>query len=129
MGTNYYHRTEICECCGRYNERHIGKSSAGWQFSFRGYKGSEQQPNITSWEEWKKELQTHGKIFNEYGKEVSFEEFVNMVEGKQSIDTNKNHYDYCKDHGWLAQTDWKDPEGYSFGSSEFSFGVCVLLLR
>lgn len=42
MGTNYYIRTtegaDYCEHCGRgeqYKEIHIGKSSMGWQFSFK----------------------------------------------------------------------------------------------
>ncbi len=43
MGINYYHRTNICKECGRYDERHIGKSSHGWQFSFHGYNFSEFQ--------------------------------------------------------------------------------------
>ena len=116
MGTNYYHRTNICECCNRYDEKHIGKSSAGWQFSFQGYVND--IPRIESFEDWKRELLTEGKIFDEYSREISFENFVKLVEGKQS--QSKNHYDYCKKEGYNMDNDWKDKEGYSFTKAEFS---------
>ena len=121
MGTNYYLHYDICECCGRHNEKHIGKSSAGWQFSFRGYRSPEYQPPITSFEDWKKELQIEGKIFDEYGREISYEDFVALVEKKRS--ETYNQYDYCKEHSaWrnIDETDWKDDEGHPFSSTEFS---------
>ncbi len=74
MGTNYYHRYNICSECRRYDKRHIGKSSAGWQFSFKGWKDSEGRPAIKSWQDWKYILKTFkdGQIFDEYGKEWSY---------------------------------------------------------
>lgn len=30
MGTNYYWRIKNCDKCGRYEDVHVGKSSAGW---------------------------------------------------------------------------------------------------
>lgn len=122
MGTNYYQRINICEHCNRYDERHIGKSSAGWQFSFRGYlpENGFQLPAIISFEDWKKTLQAEGKIFNEYGQEISFEDFVKMVETLRS--QPNNHCDYCKKNGLVSSenSDWKDKDGYSFSSYEFS---------
>lgn len=126
MGTNYYHRTNICDGCNRFNELHIGKSSAGWQFSFQGcYNfGDEEKPDIRSFEDWKKRLQAGGKIFSEYKEEISFEDFVALVEGKQTGTYNNrpnmNHYDHCKEEGYDMKHDWKDNEGYSFTVSEFS---------
>lgn len=121
MGTNYYHRTDICPHCNRYKERHIGKSSAGWQFFFRGYN---EQVVISSFEDWKRELQAEGRIFDEYGQEISYDDFVKMVEEKQNLKSNLNHYDYCigeaASRGYDMNNDWKDKEGYSFCSSEFS---------
>jgi len=118
MGTNYYHRTNICKHCNRFEEKHIGKSSAGWQFNFQGYNAEQHRPPIMSFEDWKKELDANGKIVNEYGKECSFEEFVKMVEDKQ---TDKfNHFDYCTEKGYNMDNDWHDGEGYSFTSSDFS---------
>ncbi len=74
MGTNFYHRINICSECRRYDERHIGKSSVGWQFSFKGWKDSEGRPAIKSWQDWKYILKTFkdGQIFDEYGKEWSY---------------------------------------------------------
>ena len=127
MGTNYYHRTDICNCCNRYEEKHIGKSSAGWQFSFQGYNKCGDIPQIASFEDWKRELQTKGVIYNEYGEYILFEDFVKMVEDKQTgkfnDKPNLNHYDYCldnKERVFDMSDDWKDDEGYSFTSREFS---------
>ena len=122
MGTNYYHRINICEHCNRYNERHIGKSSAGWQFSFQGYDAEQHRPAIMSFEDWKRELQAEGKIFDEYGGVISLDDFIKRVEDKRS--QPNNHYDYClsnhKEQGFDMSRDWKDDEGHPFSYSEFS---------
>ena len=122
MGTNYYQRTDICKECNRFKEKHIGKNSMGWQFSFQGYTSYDDNPKIKSFEDWKRELQADGKIFDEYGRELTFEEFVELVESKNAAPNN--HYDYCmKDsttRGYSMDNDWKDDEGYSFSSSDFS---------
>ncbi len=91
MGTNFYHRINICSECRRYDERHIGKSSVGWQFSFKGWKDSEGRPAIKSWQDWKYILKTFkdGQIFDEYGKEWSY--------GSSYL-----------------QDSWKDTEGWDF---------------
>jgi hypothetical protein len=123
MGTNYYHRTDICAHCNRYNEKHIGKNSAGWQFCFQGYNAEEHRPAIMSFEDWKKELKAEGLIYNEYGKEIPFEDFVKFVEEQQTNKLNKNHCDSClltsEEYGYDMRNDWKDKEGYSFSSREF----------
>lgn len=124
MGTNYYQRTDICDSCNRYKEKHIGKSSGGWEFSFQGYNKQEDNPRIQSFEDWKRELQADGKIFDEYGKEYSFEEFVALVEskknGKFNDRLNMNHYDNCNKQGFNMYNDWKDKEGHSFTGCDFS---------
>ncbi len=118
MGTNYYHRTDICECCKRYKQRHIGKSSDGWTFSFQGYIGEEDNPKIKSFEDWKRELQADGIIVDEYGRPMPFDEFVEFVENKNKQPLN--HFDWCKKEGYDMSRDWKDDDGYSFSSSDFS---------
>ena len=124
MGTNYFHRTNICESCNRYKEVHIGKSSGGWEFSFQGYIDTEHLPRIKSFEDWKKELQTGNKIFDEYGREYSYEEFVKLVEdkkgGKFNGKPNLNHFDSCTEAGYNMERDWKDEQGHSFTSADFS---------
>ena len=105
MGTNYYHRTNICPECGRYDEQHIGKSSAGWAFTFQSAQG------IRSYKGWLKVLEGGGKIYDEYGREVSLEELKALVEAKKG---GRNHaVEYPRDN-------WLDEEGYSFSGYEFS---------
>ena len=112
MGTNYYHKRNICPTCGRHDEAHIGKSSFGWQFSFRGYS------EIRSYKDWIKELENNGTIYDEYGRGMSLKEFKLMVKLKSK---GKNHYDYCKIHHPDSMSDqWKDERGFSFQSNEFS---------
>lgn len=138
MGTNYFHRTNICECCGRYDELHIGKSSGGWQFSFRGYCDDFMvygAPVIRSYRDWLVQLEPRvqvfedgkeikfepiGRIFDEYGKEVSLDDFKTLVEQKKSEPLN--HTTYCWTHhpDHARQDCWLDPEGHSFSSAEFS---------
>lgn len=123
MGTNFYHRTRsgFLGLFGREEEKHIGKRSGGWRFSFRGYKDSEGRPIIVSWQDWKRALKK-GKIFDEYGKQYSYVYFVVMVEQGRAPGS-KNHYDYVWDAPKLGpaylQDDWKDAEGWSFSTTEF----------
>lgn len=118
MGTNYYHRTKLCPCCGRYDERHIGKSSAGWTFSFQAVRlpdGTE----IVSWQDWQRELEKDGVIFDEYGREVPLDEFKAWVEQKKS--GPNNHTLYCRVHHPSSNKyNFLDEEGNSFSWAEFS---------
>lgn len=66
MGTNYYVRLNPCECCGRYNEYHIGKSSMGWCFSLH----IEPNEGIKNLKDVCK-LMEQGHIYNEYGDHIS----------------------------------------------------------
>lgn len=120
MGTNYYHRYNACSHCDRYDERHIGKNSMGWQFSFRGYGNAEDGPVIVSWQLWKEVLK-EGKIFDEYGRETTLDDFIAMIERSRG---KKNHYDYLRDdprYGSSYLSDmWKDTEGWDFTSVGFS---------
>ena len=143
MGTNYYQRTKAPGCFERYEERHIGKKSHGWSFSFRGYwkEDGESIPySLNSWESWKSYLQTTGGIFNEYGEEVPFEDFVAMIEDWGSpdyihLDGRKNlvhNIEIRKDDERYMQyrslyeeyhdpkRTWEDEKGYSFQTNEFS---------
>jgi len=104
MGTNYYLRTNICECCNRYDEVHIGKSSAGWSFTFHGME------SIRTAAHWAAEF-AKGRIFDEYGDETSVEDFWKLVEAKR---LNKRHADAHPDGAHI------DPEGHSFSNYEFS---------
>jgi hypothetical protein len=104
---------------------HIGKSSYGWAFSFRGYRDKE----LTSWQAWKEFLKDK-RIKDEYGEDVTYAWFVEYIEGYKSPN-------YIRDDGhknlahneqgridrfpWFnPEYDWDDPQGYSFGTREFS---------
>ena len=102
MGTNYYYyRTNICKTCGRFEEAHIGKSSAGWQFSFQMPEGVV----IKSIGAMRTFLD--GKIiFDEYGKTVTHEDFWEMVESKQGKSRSEHQL--------------VDVQGYDFIDCDFS---------
>jgi hypothetical protein len=143
MGTNYYtfterkckhkEKEEYCWNCFNtgFEKLHIGKSSVGWQFSFKGYKHF-----IETFQDWEKFLKDK-KIYNEYGEEVTYDELFDRILDKQSNPDNLNHTEYCRreyitnrtgelvpnyqhslEHGW---NDCEiDPKGYSFSFCEFS---------
>lgn len=123
MSTNYYHRYSICECCNRYDEKHIGKYSMGWQFSFRAYQNLDASVLVGSWNDWKLVL-TMGKIFDEYGNEISYDDFVAKVESSKG---KQNHYDYVKNAPQYQEAGmnflqgcYKDAENWDFSYEEFS---------
>lgn len=121
MGTNYYLETDICTHCSRYKDRlHIGKSSAGWTFSFHGYRQCDGDNieilSVKKWEELTSD--TKSRIVDEYGEEIQRNDFWGMVNGK--MDAQNNHYDYCViHHPDTLQYQWKDGP-HSFSSGEFS---------
>lgn len=67
MGTNYYLRQKCCQSCGRYDERHIGKKSAGWVFALRVYPDD----GISDLPDWDRiASEPNASVFDEYGAEV-----------------------------------------------------------
>ena len=124
MGTNYYVAENSCDCCNRYDEAyHIGKSSVGWAFSFRGYRPE----RLVSWTNWKEFLKDKD-IRDEYGQRVNYEWFVHMIETVKSPghireDGQRNlvHNQEGRASNWFnPEYDWDDDQGYSFSSREFS---------
>lgn len=81
MGINYYLMIKPdtkCPTCGHQEpskEVHIGKSSFGWRFIF--------EPRYKSGKEWFSFLESQPyKICDEYGTEISLEDFKQMVLAK-----------------------------------------------
>lgn len=77
MGTNYYlHAEGRCPTCGHLKDTlHIGKSSAGWCFALQR---TEELPTLSAWiAKWQS-----GKIKDEYGKEISPGEMVQIIAGR-----------------------------------------------
>lgn len=76
MGTNYYATYNRCECCGRRDSVHIGKSSAGWRFAI------EMHPTIyIDWREFEAfVLKGDVEIVDEYGKVHTSDELLKLIE-------------------------------------------------
>ena len=123
MGTNYYYqRVEHCSNCLRLEfgpKIHIGKSSGGWSFSFRGHTrpavGCDEEPGveIKSYLGWLDYFsKVAGVIVDECGVPMSTIEFKRMVARK--IDGQKHAVDFPGSNNWL------DEHGHSFSGYEFS---------
>lgn len=125
MGTNYYLRNNICEKCDLYDELHIGKSSAGWRFSFRAYLDPDDVPDgkiIQNIYDWKRVIdQEDCQIFDEYGDFHTKESFYSLVTKKSGL---KSHAQYVLDNSDKypahAKDNWSDELGNSFTNNEFS---------
>lgn len=73
MGTNYYLETFFCPCCGKPKTTiHLGKTS-GNTFIFHRQKG------LQTPEDFKKIVEL-GVIKNEYGDELSSQQFSNLLD-------------------------------------------------
>ncbi len=103
MGTNFYLTVNRCECCGRSDELHIGKRSAGWPFSFRA------QGDLTSFSAWNQALADPVvyAIRDEYHAAYTVEEFIAMV------DKHNAQYRQCHtDSALQGHSAYFDDEGY-----------------
>jgi hypothetical protein len=91
MGTNYYVRTKP-SCGGKCADHchgediHLGKSSAGWAFTFRAYPDAGQAPEAVTWpvmdaESWMRLLDL-GNIYDEYGRIMTSVELLFLIEQK-----------------------------------------------
>jgi hypothetical protein len=84
MSTNYYIKTGkkekvICNygCEHLIDETlHIGKFNSGWKFCLHIIP----EKNINNLEDWKKILKS-GNIYNEYHREISYEEMIEIIVG------------------------------------------------
>jgi hypothetical protein len=82
MGTNYYLRTgkkitKTCDCGFEHEldeELHIGKSSWGWKFALHIIP----ERGINELEDWEELFKT-GKIFDEYGNEITEEQMMDCI--------------------------------------------------
>jgi hypothetical protein len=127
MGTNYYARVNHCDKCNRGDDLHIGKSSFGWKFSFRGHR--DHAPPLTTEQAWRDFLREH-PIFDEYGDRVEYDEFWKRAINKERSEL-RDHIDYLRngtiggDREYIERRlasgeAWHDDKGNSFLGSEFS---------
>lgn len=126
MGTNYYIKRGDAECkhCGHVRPSlHIGKSSMGWPFLFRGYRDSLPEglaQEIVSARDWV-ELMTDwsvrcdARIFDEYGHEVALPQFWELVHNKRGETAGPS---VDRSFG-SRRSEWYDAEGNRFCDNEF----------
>ena len=113
MGTNYY---AVKKKPTINKPLHIGKSSAGWKFLFHkvniwdNYISDEPLNTFPQWKKFLEEQTANNNIIimDEYDKVVSLDDFLNMVERKQSVN-NPDDFTYAD-----------NIDGYRFESGEFS---------
>ena len=105
MSNNYYLRPDgACpQPCSSW--LHLGKSSAGWAFTFRAYPDREKP--VMDFAAWTELLEV-GTIYDEYDRPVDRGELLDLIADSQ---TGR------KDVGDIA---YLDPAGYRFIPQEFS---------
>lgn len=128
MGTNYYHRSNICECCGRFDEQHICKSMTMFNGVVRWL---DEKPygfvvTVPSWQDWKARLVAGGEVWDEYGERWDTDQFIERVEVTDADDRGSQHAWIVRNRPELASDgpedsrDWLDADGFSFHGGEFS---------
>jgi len=126
MGTNYFlkpKRKALEKFRASVSQIHIGKSSAGWSFSFQALNSEELDgmdasitEDISSAQDWAKWIsEDRYEICNEYGETISGAEFWQMVEDKKE---GLNHYEETK--RTYYNKSYVDDEGHSFTRGYFS---------
>jgi hypothetical protein len=125
MGTNYYLRIEPCKHCGRSDEElHIGKSSAGWCFSLHVIP----ENNINTLYDWIEKFPT-GKIFDEYGVEISIGNMLDTILNRSWHKHDENK-DWSKDPFYNSWKDFHNQNNSEFGPnnllrSKINGGHCI----
>ena len=123
MGTNYY-MAKTCGTCGHEDRKaHLGKSSAGWTFTFRGSR-VDGVVDFASWVARVHSLLSCGyDIVNEYGDIIAPDDMFKLIIEKRG--ERNNHATYVKitpphSEFWNEEQDWNDVDGNSFSDVEFS---------
>ena len=139
MGTNFYWRFNLCDHCGRYNEAHVGKRSAGWSFGFQGYSHRLLDPAKPDWgyvEEspFGREVRSRaawrgifvdfpGELWNEYGEREHAP--VTWLDSLEPPTPDKRRWEdkqsrYPSWMGEVESTSWRDEDGFRFDTRDFS---------
>ncbi len=87
MGTNFYLETDFCPCCGKPKSKiHLGKASMGWKFLFR------KSDLIQNYNDFCKVIE-RGVIVDEYERQVSELEMLELIQWKQKEKAHDKAYD------------------------------------
>ncbi len=84
MGTNYYIDLDFCKHCERSDRIHLGKSSFGWKFAIEIHK-----IYYKTFKEFVEFIRDK-RIVDEYHKEITFDEIMDMIERKKG---HKSHFE------------------------------------
>lgn len=140
MGTNYYWHDKPCGSCGRFEVMHVGKSSAGWSFAFRGYRHELMNAEFPEWgydpsspfgfpvvsrADWRKVFtERPGELWNEYGNRIDEnpEAWLDRLEAPmaQQQEWEQGQRSRSRWHDEDDARDWRDAEGFRFWGGEFS---------
>lgn len=111
MGTNYY---AVRNRPTTEEPIHIGKSSAGWKFHFQSHYEVYHDPPVV-WNtydqvyEWLRKYTVESDqyvIMDEYDEIISFDNFIKLVEDKQS-ENNPDDFTHCRNvNGYRFDADW-----------------------
>lgn len=135
MSTNYYWRHNICSCCDRYDEWHIGKNLTSFEGRFGEPDWDDKTrtflnppPVVASWRQWRDLIRSGGQVWNEYGERIDTEVFIADVESTGEAN-RRRQYDWVANHtapywdrklGVVPRGEWLDEDGFSFYGGEFS---------
>jgi len=114
MGTNYYALENPCSECGKPKDGrlHLGKSSAGWKFSFR------KQDKYNNFEQFKEFIESDNvKIKDEYGKQISSQNLIKKIKSKKD---GRSHMKNAQNGEWGKPEDIQVVNGHEFKNYEFS---------
>ena len=117
MGTNYYLHTTKGIIKKSPVIQHIGKKSAGWKFTFHWIEGVAE--SVPQW----MELTQKGRIIDEYGRKLSWEDFWDIVQQGQVL---KGYQEWAQkeiENGnrlvFLFKDSHVEVDGYDFTKGEF----------
>lgn len=144
MGTNLVWRDRPCDSCGRHDEVHVGKRSAGWSFGFRAWPHRLFNAEHPDWgydpqspfgfpaesrADWRRVFtERRGELRDEYGEKVG--DPLGWLDRLDPPDGAQQRWeDDIRAESWRGvgsawprprDEDWRDPEGFRFSAREFS---------
>lgn len=115
MGTNYYwFKEEPDEKEDVSAGLHIGKNSCGWVFNFEAHS----HPKLKMLQDYKEFLK-EGFIYNEYGDDISYDEFLSILEYSKEPFNGRPPY-ILVDPDYPHEPYEYEDEGFAFSEGDFS---------
>lgn len=130
MGTNYYHRFNVCPHCERWDSAHICKSGSLFHALTREDSEGHIRVVVSTWAQWQDRLREDGFVLDEYDKRIDVDEFIERFAASGSGDSHpqlryvaEGELIACPSPGdvirWDRHSSWLDPDGYLFHAFEF----------